>query len=114
AVERVVTVAAHAAHQHVAGHDAAGAVGQRAQQIELIRRQRAFVAVQTHDARAAVDLEAAEAQGARVVGCGGAGGRAGRAATGGGRGAARAAGAAEAAEAGARAAARAAARAPKN
>ena len=49
-------------HQGVARHDAAGMLGEREQERELVAGERARRAVEPHRARAAIDLEPAEAQ----------------------------------------------------
>ena len=49
-------------HERLARHHAAGMLGQREQQRELVAGERARLAVEPHLARAGVDLEPAEAQ----------------------------------------------------
>ena len=62
AVEGFELLALQHVHQCVAREDAAGALGQRQQNRELVRGDGALLAVDPHDARALVDLEAAEAK----------------------------------------------------
>ena len=61
AVERFQGHIAHPVHELLAAEHPAGALRQRAEQVELVAGQRPFLAVDQHKARRAVDGQPAEA-----------------------------------------------------